>query len=43
MGHLYKDEAYRATLIDKGFERAKQFSWKQSGDRLNEIFRAVSG
>ncbi|HLO81591.1 MAG TPA: glycosyltransferase family 1 protein [Chitinophagaceae bacterium] len=38
MGHLYKDENYRAALITKGIDRASMFSWERSANKLWEIF-----
>lgn len=43
MGHLYKDETYRAALISKGMERAKEFSWEESARNLYRILADASG
>jgi glycosyltransferase involved in cell wall biosynthesis len=38
MGHLYKDENFRAGLISKGFKRSALFSWEDSARKLRDIF-----
>lgn len=43
MGHLYKDENYRAELVSKGIKRASMFSWEDSAGKLREIFDRAIG
>jgi glycosyltransferase involved in cell wall biosynthesis len=38
MGHLYKDENFRAGLITKGIERSSIFSWDESAKKLRDLF-----
>ncbi|MBN2087859.1 glycosyltransferase family 4 protein [Candidatus Peregrinibacteria bacterium] len=38
MDEIYRDEVLRKTLIEKGFEQAKKFSWKKAARELMELF-----
>jgi glycosyltransferase involved in cell wall biosynthesis len=38
MDVLYRDDTMRAELIEKGFERAKQFSWEKAAESTLALF-----
>ncbi len=40
MHDMYRDETLRADLIEKGFARAKEFSWKNAVKELMRVFQA---
>ena len=40
---LCKDETLRKQLRQKGFERSKKFSWKDTGKRLSRLFETLTG
>ena len=41
MERIYTDQALRAELITKGYERSKRFSWATSGKELAETLRSL--
>ncbi|RYY41600.1 MAG: glycosyltransferase family 1 protein [Chitinophagaceae bacterium] len=40
--HIYKDEEGRRRLIHNGLERAKEFSWEKSAEKLWEVLMEIS-
>jgi len=38
---VLKDDEYRRTLIDRGEERRKKFSWRRSAKRLHRVYQDV--
>jgi glycosyltransferase involved in cell wall biosynthesis len=38
MAHVLTDEALRARLIARGYERVKFFSWERSVRRVREVY-----
>ena len=38
---VLKDEALRRSLIEKGIERAKLFSWEKSAKEHLEVFKEI--
>ena len=38
---VLKDDSYREDLICKGFEKAKQYSWKKSAEKLADIINSL--
>ncbi|HKE01357.1 MAG TPA: glycosyltransferase, partial [Planctomycetota bacterium] len=43
MTRVHADESFRAERIAKGLERAAQFRWSKTADRLLELFAEVGG
>jgi len=41
MERVYADRALRQTLINKGYERAKEFSWPRSGKQLLDLLHTL--
>ncbi len=40
---LLSDEALRRTLVERGRERLKQFTWEKTASRVAEVFERVAG
>jgi glycosyltransferase involved in cell wall biosynthesis len=38
---IFKDEALRQTLINKGLQRAKRFTWERAADETFQVYREV--
>ncbi len=38
---LLTDDEYRGTIVEKGFENAKRFSWKYSADKLGKVIESI--
>jgi glycosyltransferase involved in cell wall biosynthesis len=38
---VLEDSALRATLKERGFERAKQFTWERAAQRTVAVYREI--
>ena len=39
---VLKDEVFRKTLVDRGFERARHFTWAKSAEKHLQVYQSVS-
>ena len=38
---IYEDHVYRKTLVDRGFERVKGFTWEAVADQISKIYEQI--
>ena len=38
---LYQDPTYRHTLIEKGFQRAQQFTWQATAEKVAQVYESL--